>query len=391
MPTRSADPENFDEFVTWLVSNGPSKGTCGTYFPAIRTYIRENETSISLQEARSPRFLEDAKRRVNEAISRGQSSINRHRLQRALLPALKHYAQFAKTHNKALLKTTRCPQTKQATGTQVTFEDLRTFVGRRGRLNVATIGGKTQFSVETAPSSLVIRPQKSSEKARRFSSTPRFFEHFNATGSFRTADYQGITFNSSYLLALIRDLLAEREQVYVAGDTPPEELEILAAPVTEREALRQSRVGQGRYREALLRLRRRCYVTGIDDPRFLQASHIRPWASSDNLARLDPHNGLLLAPHYDALFDDGFISFADDGHILLSPNLPPSIVDALGIDSAFVGTDLGPRTHGYLAYHRSSVFQTRATRPGSPTKRNARLSPGVGPAMLSPGERSKEC
>ena len=255
------------------------------------------------------------------------------------------------------------------TGTLVTFDNLRTFVDRRGRMDVATIGGTTQFSVETHSAGLIIRPQKSSEKARRFSGNPKFFERFNSTRSFRTTHYQGITYHSSYLLALIRDLLAEREQVYVPVDTPPEELEILAAPVTEREALRQSRVGQGRYREALLGLRRSCYVTGIDDPRFLRASHIRPWSDSDNLARLDPHNGLLLAPHYDALFDDGFISFADDGHILLSPNLPPSIVDALGIDSSFVGTNLGPQTHGYLAYHRSSVFQPRPKRSLLPLDR----------------------
>jgi putative restriction endonuclease len=30
------------------------------------------------------------------------------------------------------------------------------------------------------------------------------------------------------------------------------------------------------------------------------------------------HNGLLLAAHFDALFDRGLISFADDGSLLLS-------------------------------------------------------------------------
>jgi hypothetical protein len=269
----------------------------------------------------------------------------------------------------------------------VTFEDLRALVRRRGRMEVSTIGGNTQFSVETYPAGLIIRPQKSSEKARRFSGNPEFFERFNSTRSFRTKNYQGITYHSSYLLALIRELLAEKEQVYVPADAPPEELEILAAPITERAELRKARIGQGRYRNSLLGLRRCCYVTGIDDQRFLRASHIRPWTDSDNASRLDPHNGLLLAPHYDALFDDGFISFADDGRILLSPNLPPSIVEGLVIDTTFVGADLGPQTCVYLAYHRSSVFQSRVTRAARPQKRNARLSPGVGPAMLSPGER----
>ena len=31
----------------------------------------------------------------------------------------------------------------------------------------------------------------------------RFLEHYNATGSLRAADYQGLTFNASYLIALV--------------------------------------------------------------------------------------------------------------------------------------------------------------------------------------------
>src|SRR5215471_10267720 len=59
-----------------------------------------------------------------------------------------------------------------------------------------------------------------------------------------------------------------------------------------------------------------CRLTHTTDKRFLVASHMKPWRLCDNVERLDGHNGLLLAPHVDHLFDKGWISFADDGTIL---------------------------------------------------------------------------
>src|SRR3977135_1680410 len=57
----------------------------------------------------------------------------------------------------------------------------------------------------------------------------------------------------------------------------------------------------------------RCPLTGITEPALLRASHIVPWAECDDAQRLDVHNGLLLSALWDAAFDAGLISFADDG------------------------------------------------------------------------------
>jgi putative restriction endonuclease len=49
----------------------------------------------------------------------------------------------------------------------------------------------------------------------------------------------------------------------------------------------------------------RCPLTGIDQPELLRASHIKAWAACESdRERLDVHNGLLLAAHLDAAFDD---------------------------------------------------------------------------------------
>jgi predicted restriction endonuclease len=65
----------------------------------------------------------------------------------------------------------------------------------------------------------------------------------------------------------------------------------------------------------------RCPITGITDPALLRASHIVPWAECGDAQRLDVHNGLLLSALWDAAFDVGLISFANDGTVLASPAL----------------------------------------------------------------------
>jgi putative restriction endonuclease len=80
---------------------------------------------------------------------------------------------------------------------------------------------------------------------------------------------------------------------------------------TEAERLIVQRVGQDLFRNALMDYwQGRCCVTGLAISALLRASHIKPWAKcdSDN-ERLDVFNGLLLAPHVDALFDGGFPSW----------------------------------------------------------------------------------
>lgn len=128
---------------------------------------------------------------------------------------------------------------------------------------------------------------------------------------------------------------------------------------TERQALVQSRRGQGRFRKNLMEIETKCRVSGVTDHRFLRASHIKPWRSCEsNHERLDGYNGFLLAPHIDHLFDRGYISFDDDGMLLLSSRVDLDQFARLGIPverSVNVGT-FSPEQRLYLAYHRANVY-----------------------------------
>ena len=128
---------------------------------------------------------------------------------------------------------------------------------------------------------------------------------------------------------------------------------------TEAERLVVQRVGQDLFRTALLDFwQGRCCVTGLAVPSLLRASHIKPWAkcASDN-ERLDVFNGLLLAPHLDALFDSGWISFSDQGGMLVSEQLSAAARVQLGIASAWSISGLKTAHSGYLAHHREQEFR----------------------------------
>lgn len=167
---------------------------------------------------------------------------------------------------------------------------------------------------------------------------------------------------ATYAFALLHELYGTLERVYKLGvslpDVPLKAFEKATANLprtTEAECLRVERIGQNLFRHALMEYwNGRCPLTGITDPALLRASHIVPWAECETDAvRLDVHNGLLLSALWDAAFDAGLISFADDGTVLRSPNLTADAAAALMVDSA---APLKPLTDLHfinLARHRA--------------------------------------
>jgi putative restriction endonuclease len=159
------------------------------------------------------------------------------------------------------------------------------------------------------------------------------------------------------------DLISIRKELAAVPDSESEyeiELEIRSRHFEgdlEKVELTKSRRGQGIFRANVRQIERKCRVTGLTTFRHLRASHIKPWAKSNDQEKIDGANGLLLSPHIDHLFDRGFISFGDEGEFLVSRELNLNILDRWGIDiPKNVGTFL-PRQHEYLEYHRERIFE----------------------------------
>jgi len=86
---------------------------------------------------------------------------------------------------------------------------------------------------------------------------------------------------------------------------------------TVRAQVVKARRGQGIFRANVLLCETQCRVTHVSDPKHLKASHIKPWRDASDAERLNGRNGLLLSPHVDHLFDQGYISFSPTEHCSL--------------------------------------------------------------------------
>ncbi|HSI27701.1 MAG TPA: HNH endonuclease signature motif containing protein, partial [Methylophilus sp.] len=126
---------------------------------------------------------------------------------------------------------------------------------------------------------------------------------------------------------------------------------------TEKEQLIKARFGQGVFRKRLLELESKCRLTGIMDLQFLIASHIKPWRDCNNAERLDGNNGLLLSPHVDRLFDRGWISFADNGSLLVSNDATRAVMTSWGLGELNNKQNFSDKQKNYLQYHRTHVFK----------------------------------
>lgn len=138
-----------------------------------------------------------------------------------------------------------------------------------------------------------------------------------------------------------------------------EELNILEEDNTpERKAKLQARQGQGKYREKLLEQCPFCPITLISDDRLLIASHIKPWAKSNDFEKTDPYNGFMFTPTIDRLFDRGFITFTDNKEMLLSPFLSKMTYSKLGLsdNKKYPMLNIEGRI-GYLEYHRNEIWK----------------------------------
>lgn len=99
-----------------------------------------------------------------------------------------------------------------------------------------------------------------------------------------------------------------------------------------------------------------CYVENLKYP-VLIASHIKPYKDCDENEQFDKDNGLLLSRTMDQLFDQGWISFKDDGSIILNENLDEKLKEVLSVKSINRQV-LNEKRIQYLAYHREKVFDS---------------------------------
>lgn len=154
---------------------------------------------------------------------------------------------------------------------------------------------------------------------------------------------------------------AEQEDVLKAQldnsvDEIDKEIETKQLQGEEREALIKVRVNQSAFRKLLMRRYTHCCLCDVDDESLLVASHIKPWAKSSHAEKVDVNNGLLLCPNHDKLFDRGYISFDNGGHIVISDELSENSAISMNIKND-MQIELSNDNIKYMEYHRNNVLK----------------------------------
>lgn len=148
----------------------------------------------------------------------------------------------------------------------------------------------------------------------------------------------------------------QRDKVWLVAPTGP----------TETHATVKVRRGQQFFRQSVLTAYDvRCCISGINVPRLLVASHIKPWGKFP-ADRLNPRNGLCLSMLHDAAFDAGLITLDEKLGVVLSkrlqsffpqPSLEQNFVPFAGKPIRLPEKLAEPDTE-FLRYHRQEIFQS---------------------------------
>lgn len=125
----------------------------------------------------------------------------------------------------------------------------------------------------------------------------------------------------------------------------------------EREAFVNARVNQGIFRDKLMKRYSRCCLCGMSNDSLLTASHIKPWSASNSREKLDVENGFLMCPNHDKLFDQGWITFDENGNIVVADELSQEDRNYLNIKED-MKIQLTDKNKAYLLYHRNNIFRT---------------------------------
>ncbi len=153
-----------------------------------------------------------------------------------------------------------------------------------------------------------------------------------------------------------------KELDFLAGDRVQ-----LVAPSgpTEVQTTVNVRRGQQFFRQSVLTAYGiRCCISGINVPRLLVASHIKPWGKFPE-ERLNPRNGLCLSTLHDAAFDAGLITLDETLNVVLSKRLR-SFFPQPALEQNFVPFEgravrlpqkLAEPDENFLRFHRERIFQ----------------------------------
>jgi putative restriction endonuclease len=182
-----------------------------------------------------------------------------------------------------------------------------------------------------------------------------FFYRTDLTGSNHPNFYQSsFTQQDISVISSIED-----ESIEVIEVEKPVTIEHIEPTVKQQRS--NDRPWQSDWKNKVLDETMHCAITKCSDDRILIGCHIKPVADCIKEAcgnEINSKNGIMLTPTFHKLFDDGFLAFDNQNHLLLSTHISSRNFDRLNIRNNQVTSilDLNPRVE-FLEWHRKMVFK----------------------------------
>ena len=124
----------------------------------------------------------------------------------------------------------------------------------------------------------------------------------------------------------------------------------------EQTAKRKYREGQEKFRKKILSRYPYCVVTKVTDPDLLIACHIKHHSRCNQKEKYDKWNGFSMTPTIHTLFDIGYLTFNEQGEMILSDFLRNMDRIKLHLNGK-IRVDLDPHSLPYLKWHNDNVFR----------------------------------
>ena len=122
------------------------------------------------------------------------------------------------------------------------------------------------------------------------------------------------------------------------------------------EYIVKGRVGQQRFRKDLIDYYGCCQLCGIKKHEILVASHSKPFEKCNNKEAVNFYNWLLFCRNDDKLYNDGYISFDNDGNLLISCEMDDIDIQQFNLKNV-KKLELEPEHKEFIKWHRNNIFR----------------------------------
>jgi hypothetical protein len=138
--------------------------------------------------------------------------------------------------------------------------------------------------------------------------------------------------------------------------TGTKKTEVATAKPLKDEKGNTARKGQEKYREQVFNRYSYCVVTHVTDPNLLIACHIKGYANCSPVEQYDKFNGFTMTPTIHSLFDMGYLTFDDNGKMILSDFFRNNDRRCLNLFGRSISVPIVKEMLPYLHWHNEHTF-----------------------------------